>query len=110
MYAIESLLRKCFVVNVMANATNDHNNLPLESEAAPAATSASDYVMPAYRKKPMFPQYVSQDLRLKSMQNKEVRQDPRNLAQAGFFFSGMGECFRCFHCGVGKTSSYFRFI
>ena len=52
---------------------------------------------------PMFPAYQSLNVRISSYQGfpAHVKQTPRQLAQAGFFYRGFGDRCSCFWCGIG---------
>ena len=52
---------------------------------------------------PMFPAYKSLNVRISSYQGfpAHVKQTPRQLAQAGFFYRGFGDRCSCFWCGIG---------
>lgn len=50
-----------------------------------------------------FPEYSSFEKRLETYQNwpSHLRQNPRELAQAGLFFTGSRDLVKCFRCGIG---------
>lgn len=54
-------------------------------------------------KGPAYPEKFSFDSRLKtfSVWPKSIKQTPHNLAEAGFFYVGVGDQTLCFHCGGG---------
>jgi len=77
------------------------------SGTPPTTTTSITYAMTTYMAEPLFPEYSSQEWRQQSYsQCKEVHHPPRQLAQAGFFFDGAGNCSQCFHCGISITISY----
>ena len=51
--------------------------------------------------KPKFLQYASVEKRIKSFKKwpKRTKPNPKDLAEAGFFYTGVGDAVRCFHCG-----------
>ncbi|XP_053403125.1 baculoviral IAP repeat-containing protein 7-A-like [Mercenaria mercenaria] len=51
---------------------------------------------------PKYPKYYSKTVRLTSFVDcGDIVITPENLAEAGFFYAGFGDCVRCFQCGVG---------
>ena len=59
------------------------------------------HILRAIAEKPTFPQYASVELRIKSFKKwpKRTNPNPKDLAEAGFFYTGVGDAVRCFHCG-----------
>ena len=52
---------------------------------------------------PRYTQYITHRSRLLSFATcLEVEVDKELLAEAGFFYAGMGDCTRCHWCGLGK--------
>ena len=51
--------------------------------------------------KPKYPQYASMEKRLQSFKKwpKHTNQNPKDLAEAGFAYTGVEDAVRCFHCG-----------
>lgn len=54
-------------------------------------------------KTPLYPEYGTYDLRLKTFEHwpKALKQRPEQLVEAGFFYIGQGDRCVCFHCGGG---------
>lgn len=49
-----------------------------------------------------FPQFASKAVRLSSFRDcRSILKAPENLAEAGFYYVGFGDCVRCFQCGLG---------
>lgn len=48
-------------------------------------------------------EFLTKDSREKSYRNwpKKIKQTPQSLAEAGFFYCGLSDHVRCFHCGNG---------
>ncbi|XP_046986426.1 baculoviral IAP repeat-containing protein 7-like [Schistocerca americana] len=57
----------------------------------------------AYSSKPLWPEFVTIDSRLKTYENWPIsmKQKPETLSEAGFFYTGKGDQTVCFHCGKG---------
>lgn len=52
---------------------------------------------------PKYPKYELYTVRFDSFREcTEIALDRKQLSEAGFFYAGMGDCTRCFQCGVGK--------
>ncbi|WAR12834.1 IAP3-like protein, partial [Mya arenaria] len=55
-----------------------------------------------YLKIPKYPKFSTLSSRISSFnQCPEIHVMPRTLAEAGFFYAGIGDCTRCFCCGIG---------
>ncbi|KAH8395283.1 hypothetical protein KR222_008192, partial [Zaprionus bogoriensis] len=65
--------------------------------AAGAAGSAGGNYFPEY------PEYAIETARLRSFEDwpRTMKQRPEQLAEAGFFYTGVGDRVRCFSCGGG---------
>ncbi|KAH8302368.1 hypothetical protein KR044_005613 [Drosophila immigrans] len=52
---------------------------------------------------PEYPEYAIETARLRSFEDwpRNMKQKPQQLAEAGFFYTGVGDRVRCFSCGGG---------
>ncbi|XP_030570106.1 death-associated inhibitor of apoptosis 1 isoform X1 [Drosophila novamexicana] len=52
---------------------------------------------------PEYPEYAIESARLRSFEDwpRNMKQKPQQLAEAGFFYTGVGDRVRCFSCGGG---------
>ncbi|EDW18028.1 death-associated inhibitor of apoptosis 1 [Drosophila mojavensis] len=71
----------------------------LGSSTTPASTNSSsggNYF-------PEYPEYAIESARLRSFEDwpRNMKQKPQQLAEAGFFYTGVGDRVRCFSCGGG---------
>ncbi|XP_076079629.1 putative inhibitor of apoptosis isoform X1 [Mytilus galloprovincialis] len=66
----------------------------------PSSSSMIPYTNPRY------PNNTIMSERLKTFNNwpSHYPQSPENLAKAGFFYTGINDLVRCYHCGGGLTS------
>ncbi|TDG50392.1 hypothetical protein AWZ03_003297 [Drosophila navojoa] len=69
------------------------------SSTTPASTNSSsggNYF-------PEYPEYAIESARLRSFEDwpRNMKQKPQQLAEAGFFYTGVGDRVRCFSCGGG---------
>ncbi|KAH8371726.1 hypothetical protein KR093_008727, partial [Drosophila rubida] len=69
---------------------------PAQQFGAPVATPALPYY-------PEYPEYAIETARLRSFEDwpRNMKQKPQQLAEAGFFYTGVGDRVRCFSCGGG---------
>lgn len=52
---------------------------------------------------PKYPKFTTRFSRLETFKNcRDIAVTPENLSDAGFFYAGIGDCTRCFYCGIGK--------
>ncbi|NXO02953.1 BIR7B protein, partial [Rhinopomastus cyanomelas] len=53
-----------------------------------------------------YPEMGTEEMRLSTFQNwpQYAGTNPERLARAGFFYTGIGDLVRCFHCGGGLTN------
>ncbi|XP_057672920.1 death-associated inhibitor of apoptosis 1-like [Diorhabda carinulata] len=54
-------------------------------------------------KPPKYPDYITYESRLATFEDwpKSLKQRPADLAEAGFYYSGLGDQTVCYHCGGG---------
>lgn len=73
------------------------NSAPANMQARANGTSAGGNYFPEY------PEYAIETARLRSFQEwpRNLKQRPEQLAEAGFFYCGVGDRVRCFSCGGG---------
>lgn len=74
------------------------NSVPqnLQSRANGGASTGGNYF-------PEYPEYAIETARLRSFDDwpRNLKQRPEQLAEAGFFYCGVGDRVRCFSCGGG---------
>uniref|UniRef100_A0A2C9JNY1 RING-type domain-containing protein n=1 Tax=Biomphalaria glabrata TaxID=6526 RepID=A0A2C9JNY1_BIOGL len=77
------------------NSTNAHNNTSANGPTYSELGIVTD--------RPKRPEYALKSERLKTYSNwpRDHRLQPSELADAGFFYAGYGDCARCFYCGGG---------
>lgn len=73
------------------------NSAPANMQPRANGTSAGGNYFPEY------PEYAIETARLRSFQDwpLHLKQRPEQLAEAGFFYCGVGDRVRCFSCGGG---------
>ncbi|XP_023169809.1 death-associated inhibitor of apoptosis 1 [Drosophila hydei] len=69
------------------------------SSTTPASTNSSN----GGNYFPEYPEYAIESARLRSYEDwpRNMKQKPQQLAEAGFFYTGVGDRVRCFSCGGG---------
>lgn len=73
------------------------HSMPVQGPCRPAAnTNGGNYY-------PEYPEYAIETARLRSFEDwpRNMKQKPQQLAEAGFFYTGVGDRVRCFSCGGG---------
>ncbi|EDV52193.2 death-associated inhibitor of apoptosis 1 [Drosophila erecta] len=77
-----------------STATQANGDVQPETCRAPAASG--NYF-------PEYPEYAVESARLRSFEAwpRNLKQKPHQLAEAGFFYTGVGDRVRCFSCGGG---------
>ncbi|XP_017127385.1 death-associated inhibitor of apoptosis 1 [Drosophila elegans] len=77
-----------------STATQANGDVQPESCRAPAASG--NYF-------PEYPEYAVESSRLRTFEAwpRNLKQKPHQLAEAGFFYTGVGDRVRCFSCGGG---------
>ena len=124
-----SFVKGMAVGNVPLNHSTILDKLPLDGEECPHPPPRSEYhVLPPpgnnenyageynrppssehhvlgllKHKAPMRKDYITREQRLQSFDRwpKRINQIPNELVEAGFFYCGLSDHVRCFHCGGG---------
>ncbi|CAC5423910.1 unnamed protein product [Mytilus coruscus] len=86
-----------------SNSSTESGNfvqMPPSPNSLPSSSSMIPYTNPRY------PHNTIMSERLKTFNNwpSHYPQSPENLARAGFFYTGINDLVRCYHCGGGLTS------
>ncbi|XP_052789514.1 uncharacterized protein LOC128223991 [Mya arenaria] len=88
----------CEVLNYSEDVNNSMDN---NQSGQPSVTNRPGLGIQTLM--PKHPQYATKIQRESSYNGwpNTSRHTPIELADAGFFFAGFGDCVRCFHCGIG---------
>ncbi|XP_017080908.1 death-associated inhibitor of apoptosis 1 [Drosophila eugracilis] len=105
------LIQSIGVNTASAAATVAETSPPISSTATrtSTATQANGDVQPescyhgAGNYYPEYPEYTLESARLRTFEAwpRNLKQKPHQLAEAGFFYTGVGDRVRCFSCGGG---------
>ncbi|KAK3091939.1 hypothetical protein FSP39_023847 [Pinctada imbricata] len=74
------------------------------SSAQHPRTAPPNSYQPLGNNRPVkYPKYADKAARLDTYKSWPTgnAQHPRDMTEAGFYFTGEGDCARCFHCGIG---------
>lgn len=83
---------------------NEFDSTAVATEESVSSASEAETPGPL----PKYPKYELYRVRYDSFREcPEIAADRKQLCEAGFFYAGMGDCTRCFHCGVGKQGFHF---
>ncbi|ALC43259.1 th [Drosophila busckii] len=82
-------------------ATTENNSVSNISSSEPCRRAANSTHSGNYF--PEYPEYAIESARLRSFTDwpRNMKQKPVQLAEAGFFYTGVGDRVRCFSCGGG---------
>ncbi|EDW99808.1 uncharacterized protein Dyak_GE23121, isoform B [Drosophila yakuba] len=85
---------RAMVATHASTATQANGDVQPETCRAPAASG--NYF-------PEYPEYAVESARLRTFEAwpRNLKQKPHQLAEAGFFYTGVGDRVRCFSCGGG---------
>ncbi|XP_016970888.2 death-associated inhibitor of apoptosis 1 isoform X2 [Drosophila rhopaloa] len=108
-----SQINQSHTANATATVVGSASHPPMSSIATQAttATQASGDVQPELCRTPAasgnyfpeYPEYAVESTRLRTFEAwpRNLKQKPQQLAEAGFFYTGVGDRVRCFSCGGG---------
>ncbi|WAR06881.1 BIR7B-like protein [Mya arenaria] len=89
----------CEVPNYSEDVNNDNDN----NRQSGQPTTQNRTGLGIQTSMPKHPQYAPKTTRENSYNGwpNTSSHTPIELAEAGFYFAGFGDCVRCFHCGIG---------
>ncbi|XP_039967145.1 death-associated inhibitor of apoptosis 1 [Bactrocera tryoni] len=87
--------------SIAADNLSNHHHANANSSSSSANNSRCGNEAQLYR--PEYPEYAIEAARLRSFAEwpRNMKQRPKELADAGFFYTGTGDRVKCFSCGCG---------
>ncbi|KAH8286105.1 hypothetical protein KR054_002713 [Drosophila jambulina] len=93
--SMPSMLRADATITSVASAATQANG-DVQPETCRAPAASGNYF-------PEYPEFAVESTRLRTFEAwpRNLKQKPHQLAEAGFFYTGVGDRVRCFSCGGG---------